>query len=106
LIKRIAKSKRSRVIIETKARSTVILQSFVGLYFSVYTGKRYYTFLIEQKMVGRKLGEFSFTRRTGQIHKKRYRVIKKRNFNKPSKIKVSEKKTKVVNVKKKKDKKA
>jgi hypothetical protein len=57
-------------------------------------------------MVGYKLGEFSFTRRMGQIHKKRYRVIKKRGFFKSSNMKFAEKKTKVVNVKKKKDKKA
>ena len=106
LVKRLAKRKHSRLIIETKARSTVILQSFVGLYFSVYTGRSYVNFYVDQKMVGYKLGEFSFTRRMGQIHKKRYRVIKKRGFFKSSNMKFAEKKTKVVNVKKKKDKKA
>lgn len=110
LVKDIILSKKkkriSQLVIYTKSRSTTILQSFVGLEFCVYTGRDYNKFYIDQKMVGYKLGEFSFTRRIGQIHKKRYRVIKKRNFNRPSKMKFAEKKTKVVNVKKKKDKKA
>jgi len=106
LVIKLAKWRRNRLIIQTKSRSSVILQSFVGLQFHVYTGRTYIKFYIDQKMVGYKLGEFSFTRRVGQIHKRRYKVIKKNNFYKFKNMKFAPKKTKEVSVKKKKDKKA
>ncbi len=69
---------KTRSIIKTKSRSSVILQSFVGLVIEVYTGRIYNNVYIEEKMVGHKLGEFSFTRKLGKIHeKKNKKSIKK-----------------------------
>jgi small subunit ribosomal protein S19 len=62
---------KNRSIIRTKSRSSTILQSFIGLIFEVYTGKSYTKIYIDEKMVGHKLGEFSFTRKLGKIHEKK-----------------------------------
>lgn len=70
LINTILKNKK-RTIIRTKARSSTILQSFIGLNFAVYNGRKYVKFYIDRKMVGHKLGEFSFTRKVGRVHEKR-----------------------------------
>ena len=45
--------------IRTQARSATILPSFVGLRFAVHNGKDYIEFLVTERMVGHKLGEFS-----------------------------------------------
>lgn len=70
---------RSKGIVRTMSRSSTILQSFVGLTFEVYTGKSYTKIYIDEKMVGHKLGEFSFTRKIGKIHEKKNnkKIIKK-----------------------------
>ena len=62
---------KNRTIIRTKSRSSTILKSFIGLIFEVYTGKTYNKVYIDEKMVGHKLGEFSFTRKLGRIHEKK-----------------------------------
>ena len=67
----------NRSIIRTKSRSSIILQSFIGLIFEVYTGRSYSKVYIEEKMVGHKLGEFSFTRKVGKVHEKRNKKGKK-----------------------------
>ncbi len=64
-------SNKARSIIKTKARSSIILQSFIGLVMSVYNGRAYNKIYIDEKMVGHKLGEFSFTRKLGRIHEKK-----------------------------------
>jgi small subunit ribosomal protein S19 len=38
---------------------------------SVYNGRTYNKIYIDEKMVGHKLGEFSFTRKLGRIHEKK-----------------------------------
>ena len=62
---------KARSIIKTKSRSSTILQSFIGLVIAVYTGRMYNNVYIDEKMVGHKLGEFSFTRKLGRIHEKK-----------------------------------
>lgn len=57
--------------IKTNSRQTKILQSFVGLNILVHTGKIYKKVYISEDMVGRKLGEFAYTRKIGNIHKKK-----------------------------------
>ena len=42
----------------------------------VYTGRTYNNVYIEEKMVGHKLGEFSFTRKLGKIHDKKNKKTK------------------------------
>lgn len=70
LIKNILNNK-NRSVIRTMSRASTILQSFIGLTFEVYTGKSYTKLYIDEKMVGHKLGEFSFTRKLGKIHDKK-----------------------------------
>jgi len=67
---------QKRSIIRTKSRSSVILQSFIGLVFEVYTGRSYSKVYIDEKMVGHKLGEFAYTRKIGKIHEKKNEKIK------------------------------
>jgi len=67
---------QKRAIIRTKSRSSIILQSFIGLIFEVYTGRTYSKVYIDEKMVGHKLGEFAFTRKVGRIHEKRNKKTK------------------------------
>lgn len=71
LINKILKNKK-RVAIRTKSRSSTILQSFIGMTFFVYTGNKYIRLTIIRKMVGYKFGEFSFTRKFGKIHEKKF----------------------------------
>ena len=50
------------VTIKTWSRKSTILPHFVGLNFSVHNGKKFISVLVNEKMVGKKLGEFSPTR--------------------------------------------
>ncbi|CCF57459.1 hypothetical protein KAFR_0C04680 [Kazachstania africana CBS 2517] len=56
--------------IRTNARSATILPQFVGLKFQVHNGKEYVPFEVTEDMVGRKLGEFAFTRKRLSYTKK------------------------------------
>jgi small subunit ribosomal protein S19 len=67
---------KNRSVVRTTSRSSVILQSFVGLIFEVYTGRVYSKVYIDEKMIGHKLGEFSFTRKLGRIHEKKNKKSK------------------------------
>jgi small subunit ribosomal protein S19 len=49
-------------VIKTWSRRSTILPNFVGLTFSVHNGKKFVPVLVNEKMVGKKLGEFSPTR--------------------------------------------
>jgi small subunit ribosomal protein S19 len=49
-------------VIKTWSRRSTILPNFVGLTFSVHNGKKFIPVLVNEKMVGKKLGEFSPTR--------------------------------------------
>jgi len=49
-------------MIKTWSRRSSILPHFVGLIFSVYNGKKFIPVSVTERMVGRKLGEFSPTR--------------------------------------------
>lgn len=44
--------------------------------FNVYNGKDSKLILIERSMIGRKIGEFIFTRKMGAIHKKKEKIKK------------------------------
>jgi len=52
------------------------LPSFIGFTFEVHTGKAYTKVYIDEKMVGRKLGEFALTRKIGKIHEKKMKKNK------------------------------
>lgn len=49
-------------IVKTYSRSSTILPEFVGITFFVYNGKTFISFVVNEFMVGHKLGEFSHTR--------------------------------------------
>jgi len=64
LLKKADKSRasgRSEVIKMWSRRSTIMPQ-FVGLTFGVYNGKKFIPVLVNENMIGHKLGEFSPTR--------------------------------------------
>lgn len=48
--------------IKTWSRKSTILPNFVGLTFSVHNGRKFIPVLVNEKMVGKKLGEFAPTR--------------------------------------------
>lgn len=75
LLNKIDKNK-DRSVIETKSRSSIILQAYTSFYISVYTGRSFIDVFIEERMVGRKLGEFAFTRRIGEKKIKKVKITR------------------------------
>lgn len=64
VIKKVNKAKegKDRKPIKTWSRACTITPEMVGLKFAVHNGRNFIEFLIEENMVGHKLGEFSPTR--------------------------------------------
>ena len=60
-IDKIAKSGKKKVI-KTWSRRSMITPEFVGHTFAVHNGNQFIPILINENMVGHKLGEFSPTR--------------------------------------------
>lgn len=58
----VARESQKNVVIKTWSRRSTILPQFVGLTFGVYNGKKFIPVLVNEDMVGHKLGEFSPTR--------------------------------------------
>jgi small subunit ribosomal protein S19 len=52
----------ARAPIKTWSRRSTILPQFVGLTFAVYNGRKHIPVVVNEDMVGMKLGEFSPTR--------------------------------------------
>jgi small subunit ribosomal protein S19 len=48
--------------IKTWSRRSTIIPEFVGFTFLVHNGKKFLPVYVSERMVGHKLGEFSFTR--------------------------------------------
>ena len=75
LLEKVQKAKASsdRKPIKTWSRASTITPEMVGLTFSVHNGKNFIPVLIKEEMVGRRLGEFSptrkFTKHGGKIQK-------------------------------------
>jgi len=57
-----ARGSGARAPIKTWSRRSTILPQFVGLTFSVYNGKKHIPVMVNEDMVGMKLGEFAPTR--------------------------------------------
>lgn len=57
-----AQKENSLKPIQTWARGSTITPEFIGLKFSVHTGKTFVEVLVTENMVGHKLGEFAPTR--------------------------------------------
>ncbi len=48
--------------IKTWSRACTIVPEFVGVTFMVHNGKKFLPVYVNERMIGHKLGEFSFTR--------------------------------------------
>ena len=64
LLKKVLKAQETRDLrpIRTWSRRSMITPDFVGLTISVHNGRQHVPVLINENMVGHRLGEFSFTR--------------------------------------------
>jgi len=64
LMKKVLKAKQSgsRSVINTWARSSMIMPDMVGITFGVHDGRKFVPVFISENMVGHRLGEFSPTR--------------------------------------------
>lgn len=75
LMKKVARAKATgdRKAIKTWARASTITPDMVGMRFGVHNGKDFIEVLIDENMVGHRLGEFSptrkFVRHGGKIQK-------------------------------------
>ena len=74
LLKKLAKLKPGdKTIVKTWSRSSEIAPEMVGYTIEVHNGKNFIPVLIKEEMVGRRLGEFSptrkFTKHGGKIQK-------------------------------------
>lgn len=58
-----AKASGDHTAIKTWSRSSTITPEMVGLHFAVHNGKDFIAVLVDENMVGHKLGEFSPTRK-------------------------------------------
>ncbi|KAJ3140976.1 mitochondrial ribosomal small subunit component [Geranomyces variabilis] len=56
--------------VRTQARSSTIIASQINKKFLVHNGKDYVPVFVTEQMVGRKLGEFAFTRKAFSFKKK------------------------------------
>lgn len=72
----------SPLLIKTRSRNTVINTAMIGTNFQIHNGRFFTRFTVSHPdMVGRRLGEFIFTKRMGSfLHKKAHadRVKKKK----------------------------
>lgn len=57
-----AQSSGRKDVIKTWSRRSTIVPQFIGLTFGVHNGQKFIPVLINEDMVGHKLGEFSPTR--------------------------------------------
>jgi small subunit ribosomal protein S19 len=57
-----AQETKSRQIIKTWSRESVVIPEMVGLTISVHNGKKHIPVHVSEDKVGCKLGEFAFTR--------------------------------------------
>ncbi len=62
LIKKVESAAGSKRPIKTCSRRSVILPQMVGHTIAIHNGKNYHPVVINENMVGNKLGEFSITR--------------------------------------------
>ncbi len=65
----------ARSPIKTWARASMITPEMVGLTFGVHNGKKHENVLVQESMVGHKLGEFALTR-TFRGHAKKGKLSK------------------------------
>lgn len=57
-----AEATKSRQVIKTWSRASVITPEMVGITFGVHNGKTHVDVFVTEAMIGHRLGEFSLTR--------------------------------------------
>ena len=62
LIKKVEAAANNKKPIKTWSRRSMILPEMVGLTLAVHNGKQHVPVLVNENMVGHKLGEFALTR--------------------------------------------
>lgn len=69
LLKKVVRIKenKSREVIKTWSRRSMVIPDFVGLTFAVHDGRKFIQVYITENMVGHRLGEFAPTR-TFRLH--------------------------------------
>jgi len=67
-------SKKHVKKIFTKSRSSTIIPCFVGHTINIYNGKMFTDVKITENMIGKKLGEFSPTRKNFSFKKKKNKI--------------------------------
>ncbi len=69
LIKKVQRQKegKSKEVIKTWSRRSMITPDFVGLTIAVHDGRKFIQVYVTENMVGHKLGEFALTR-TFRLH--------------------------------------
>jgi small subunit ribosomal protein S19 len=58
----VARRSRSKVVIQTWSRASMIMPDMLGLTIAVHDGRRHVPLFITENMVGHRLGEFAPTR--------------------------------------------
>jgi len=66
LLKKVKKARESagkgRIVVETYSRRSTIFPDFLGITMMIHNGNKFIPVLINENMVGHKLGEFAMTR--------------------------------------------
>jgi len=63
ILKFISKNKKNGFFIKVWQRGSSIVPNFVGTKFHIYNGRIFFKVIISEYMIGKKLGEFSKTRK-------------------------------------------
>ncbi len=61
---------RSKNVIKTTSKNSIIVPKFIGLTFQIYNGKTFITVKIIEEMINHKFGEFINTRKQFSYKKK------------------------------------
>jgi len=61
------KDQKSKKVIKTYSRRSMVTPDFIGMTFAVHNGKKFIPVFVTENMVGHKLGEFAGTR-TFHLH--------------------------------------
>tara|TARA_R110002110_G_scaffold415719_2_gene654252 strand:- start:21552 stop:21836 length:285 start_codon:yes stop_codon:yes gene_type:complete len=67
LLKKVSKARekagsKGRIVVETYSRRSTIFPDFVGITMMIHNGNKFIPVLVNENMVGHKLGEFAMTR--------------------------------------------
>ncbi|MFH0949506.1 MAG: 30S ribosomal protein S19 [Candidatus Aenigmatarchaeota archaeon] len=63
LLQKIAHSRGKDKLIRTHARDMIIFPEMIGAKLGIYNGKEYVTIIINEYMIGHRIGEFALTRK-------------------------------------------